>query len=130
MNPLDLPDNYSGNHHLVEVKTLSLDTLTYTAHLVIWYPGAHELMPTYCGQRNRSCEFDAAEVLEVVTKQRWAPTVGNIARCDYLGRYHGNRITACDDCLSMALCEAEMYGQRYRIVSTVNAMRALVDKQH
>ncbi|MFV8381181.1 hypothetical protein [Corynebacterium hindlerae] len=118
---LDQPDNYTGNHTLVKVRELSLDQLTHTLHLVMWYPGAPDHMPTYCGRKNTRRLVDAKRLLNHHT----IPTIGHIARQPGWGAYNGHELTLCPDCLSMAMCQAEMLGQRYRVKTTIDAMRKL-----
>lgn len=122
---LDQPDNYSGNHHLVSVAYMSLDTIAYTGHLLMWYPGAPQGMPTYCGQKN-PCKVIS---LEKLLKHHRPPTIGQVADVTGWGTYNGHDVTLCPDCMSMAMCQAEMLGQRYKIKTTIQAMDALPGKQ-
>lgn len=122
---LDQPDNYSGNHHLVSVAYMSLDTSTYTGHLLMWHPGAPNGIPSYCGRKN-PCKVIR---LKKLLKHHCAPTIGHIARVVDWGSYNGHDVTICPDCLSMALCQAEMLGQRaYPIKTIMREMDALPGK--
>lgn len=122
---LDQPDSYSGNHHLVRVREISLDTITYTIHLIMWHTGASDRLPTYCGHMNTQHLFFAQDVL----KHHTVPTIGHIARDLLPARYNGRDISLCPACLSMAMCQAEMLGQRYKVKTTIQAMDALPSEQ-
>lgn len=122
---LDQPDNYSGNHHLVSVAYMSLDTITYTGHLLMWRPGASQSMPTYCGQKNPHKVISLKKLL----KHHCKPTIGQVADITDWGSYNGHDVTLCPDCMSMAMCQAEMLGQRYPIKTIMREMDALPDQQ-
>ncbi|MBH5297508.1 hypothetical protein [Corynebacterium ulcerans] len=124
-NKLDQPDNYSGIHNQVHIKQFTVDAITYTAHLLMDMPQHWTL--TYCGAGN---PYQVFNTQGIGCAPQMTPTIGQLLRNTKPLQLHGHPVTYCPACMSMALCQAEMLGQRYKIKTTIRAMDALPLKQN
>ncbi|MEJ6013987.1 hypothetical protein WG936_09075 [Corynebacterium sp. H127] len=101
-----------------------MDTATHTAHLLMDMSG--KWVPSYCGDMNPSQVYSAQGI---GCAPHMTPTIGHLLRDTKQLQLNSQPVAYCPACMSMAMCQAEMLGQRYKIKTTIQAMDALPGKQ-